>query len=847
MKSEKISFLIGAFVTILISALSAYYLNEKDKLDLYQTDSSVVRQLANFNNRLNDLKMTTLSHPLPNSPVALVAIDDAAIEEFGRWPWSRETIRQITEKAIENQAKLMAYDIIFSEKESYSDADQKFADFISQNKEHIILGTTSSDNIDQKLKPYQDICATEAFYRTGGRSLVQLNLSLSVIDPKPDWQTMDWKSVFHPIFNQAEKDAENEALIKYNKVSADQLSDSQKNYLKVLQARNINNYCARWLTPDDSLTDQTVKQNILNQIQTVSALPVQQYLGWTTNIPQIQSAAELTASFNTKLDPDGIIRNYPLLYRAGLQTENTFIPSLALQAYLTGMNYRAELKFVDGEKSKRIESFKIYDSFKEPELLIADIPVDAMARMKINYYGPQYTLPTFSAQELLSSSDEMKVVIAGKLENVKKALFLKDRILIMGATAIGINDLRNTPFQNAYPGPEIHVTALTNLMEKNFVQNWAYELQFLPWIILIIGLIASFIWSKASALTAVTSFFASIILTIAIDFLIYAKLHLFVASVFILIALFFSFLCILIYKYFSEERKKLEIRKAFSKYVSPKVVDELMKSEKNLELGGKKENLTAFFSDLRGFTTLSEKLDPQQLVFLLNKYLTIMTKEVFKAEGTIDKYMGDAIMAFFGAPLAQKDHAENACLCALESMKRLRELQIEFEAKGYPKLDIGIGINSGDMSVGNMGSETIQNYTVMGDAVNLASRLESINKEYGTHIIMGEETYKKVNHRFLCREVDLVRVKGKLQPVRIYELISERSEAAVFQAWYDQYSLAYRAYQNRNFAEALVEFKKAQVLAATDTVSEIYIERSEDYLQEPPSADWDGVYTMKTK
>lgn len=847
MKSEKVSFLIGAFVSVSVSLLAAHYLNEKEKLDVFQSDSAFIRQLTNLDNRLSDLKMIAAKKPISNANMALVAIDDASIEQLGRWPWSRETIRQITENAFENQAQLMAYDIIFSEKELYTDADQKFADFIQKNKEHIILGTTSSDNVNQNLKPYQDICASEAFYRNDGRNLVKLNLTLSVVDVNPDGQVMDWKRYFAPIFTDAEKTAEVEVLSQYHKSSVTELSEAEATYLKVLKARNINNFCALWLTDDDQITSGKEKAELLSHIQAVRALPVQQYLGWMTNIKPIQDASELTASFNTKLDPDGIIRNYPLFYRAGLQTENTLIPSLAFQAYLSGKSYRAEIVFKDAPDAKHIASIKVYDPAMTPESLITEIPTDAMGRLKINYYGPQYTLPTISAQELLSHSTDMKVVIRGESIRVKKKDFLKDRILVMGATAIGINDLRNTPFQNAYPGPAIHLTVLGNLLQNQFIHSWPSQTKYLPWLIFIIGLLTAYYWSQTTALKAIGSVLGMMLLGGILDFVVFLKFQILISSLFILVSLALSFLCILIYKYFSEERKKLEIRKAFSKYVSPKVVDELMKSEKNLELGGKKENLTAFFSDLRGFTTFSEQLDPQQLVLVLNSYLTTMTKEVFKAEGTIDKYMGDAIMAFFGAPLKQSDHAERACECALQSIKRLYELQVEFAAKGYPKLDIGIGINSGDMSVGNMGSETIQNYTVMGDAVNLASRLESINKAYGTRIMIGEETYKKVSHRFLCREVDFVRVKGKIKPVRIYELISEKTDAAVFSKWIDQFHEAYRAYQAKNFSEALAGFQQVRSLVDSDPVSDLYIERSKDYLELPPPADWDGVYTMKTK
>ena len=233
------------------------------------------------------------------------------------------------------------------------------------------------------------------------------------------------------------------------------------------------------------------------------------------------------------------------------------------------------------------------------------------------------------------------------------------------------------------------------------------------------------------------------------------------------------FVVLTFYKYFTEERTKRQLKGTFEKYVSPSIVAEVLADPSNIELGGKKVEMTVMFSDVRGFTTISEKLDPRALSSLLNSYLTPMTNLVFKHKGTLDKYMGDAIMSFWGAPIHFPDHAVHACRCALAMLVKLKELQADYRAKGLPEIDIGIGLNSGDMSVGNMGSDTVRSYTVMGDAVNLASRLEGINKQYGTRIIISEFTYKAVKDSFVTREVDWVRVKGKTEPVRIFELISE--------------------------------------------------------------------------
>lgn len=315
---------------------------------------------------------------------------------------------------------------------------------------------------------------------------------------------------------------------------------------------------------------------------------------------------------------------------------------------------------------------------------------------------------------------------------------------------------------------------------------------------------------------------------------------------------FFNFVGITSYKYFTEEKKKQELKGTFAKYVSPAVVDEILKDPENIELGGKKVELTVMFSDVRGFTTISEKLDPRALSDLLNSYLTPMTDLVFETKGTLDKYMGDAIMAFWGAPIPLEDHPKRAANCALLMLKKLKELQFEYMQKGLPSIDIGIGLNTGDMSVGNMGSNTVRSYTVMGDAVNLGSRLEGINKEYGTRIIISEFTQSRIADDFITREVDWVRVKGKAQPVRIFELIGNRAPGPlqadeVMLRLLPSFESGFQLYHERRFAEARQAFTEALAIKPDDECSKLYLERCQDYIQEPPDSDWDGVYTMKTK
>ena len=274
------------------------------------------------------------------------------------------------------------------------------------------------------------------------------------------------------------------------------------------------------------------------------------------------------------------------------------------------------------------------------------------------------------------------------------------------------------------------------------------------------------------------------------------------------------------------------------------MVEQILKKPEMLKLGGARRDVTVFFSDIAGFTTISEKMDPEPLVRFLNIYLGAMTNIILGRQGTLDKYEGDAIMAFWGAPISQEDHAVRACNAALECQKKLGELRLDWERQNLPPFRVRIGLNSGEAIAGNMGSESRFDYTVMGDNVNLASRLEGINKQYGTELMVSEATRTLIGDDFVCRELDLIRVKGKDKPVRIFELVGKKDEVApemvqkigVFQK-------ALEFYRSKNFMAAIEKFKTI----ANDPPSGVFAHRCEVFIQNPPAADWDGVWTFTEK
>jgi adenylate cyclase len=301
-----------------------------------------------------------------------------------------------------------------------------------------------------------------------------------------------------------------------------------------------------------------------------------------------------------------------------------------------------------------------------------------------------------------------------------------------------------------------------------------------------------------------------------------------------------------LYRVLVEEREKRQLRGEFQQYVSPEVIRRLLVNPKIVL--PRKTEISILFSDIRGFTSISEQLDAQELALLLSSYLTEMTRVIFKNRGTLDKYMGDAVMAFWGAPFDEPRHAEKSCRGALDMMAKLRELQVAWKAEGRPVLEIGIGINSGVASVGNMGSKLRKGYTAMGDSVNLASRLEGLNKDFGTRILISEFTFGQIaGAKFVIRELDLIRVKGKSQPVKIYELLGDEASAPEIAEMADEFRKARIAYTDRNWREAQRSFEKFLERWPDDAPAKVFLARSKEHLADEPAPDWDGVYEMKHK
>ena len=453
-------------------------------------------------------------------------------------------------------------------------------------------------------------------------------------------------------------------------------------------------------------------------------------------------------------------------------------------------------------------------------------------KMLINYYSEP------GGYEYISFSDVYNDLINPD--------FFRGKIVLIGATAPNLHDDVIVPIsEKAMPGVEVNANLVQSILTRDFINKQDNFSAIV--LIMLMSLLTGILLYKFRILIV------TIILVVLFVIYIFTSIYVFDSYGIIMILLYplvstiFVFVSVVVSYYRTEEKSRKWITSVFGKYVSPVVIENLIKNPDSLNLGGEKRNITIFFSDIRGFTSISEKLSPEELVHLLNEYLTEMTSIILKNQGLIDKYMGDAIMALWGAPLDLSDHQEIACRSSLEMIEKLCELKEKWKKEGIPSFDIGIGLNSGNAVVGNMGSSSRFDYTAMGDNVNLASRLEGLNKIYGTNIIISDNTFKSVKHKFEIRKLDIVRVKGKNKPIPIYELISEKNRIDLKQSdFLNNFENGLNLYLKREWKAAIKLFEKAHSYKE-DKSSSIFIKRCKDFIKNPPPKDWDGVWDIITK
>jgi adenylate cyclase len=547
------------------------------------------------------------------------------------------------------------------------------------------------------------------------------------------------------------------------------------------------------------------------------------------NLPNLERAAAGRGLFSIRTERDGIVRRVPMV----MGVEGKIVPALTLEL----------LRVFTGSSAILIRT----DESGIGSVAVAglELTTDRNGRVWV-YFSPHDKTRYVSAKDVIEGNAAADK-FAGKL-------------VLVGTSAIGLLDAKTTPVHPAMPGVEVHAQLLEAALTNSLLAS--------PSSAIIIEVIGAYIAGTTLALLApfasALALFATALLAatalIAGSWILYSRYQMLFDATFPLIVTLSVYMSMVLIGYFREQRERRRIRSAFAQYLSPTLVEQLAKSRKRLVLGGEERNVTVLFSDVRGFTTISEtyKDDPQGLTRLLNRYLTPVTNAIIARNGTIDKYMGDAVMAFWNAPLDDPAHESDACHAALDMLERIDALNREREREAFTTgsrfvpIKIGIGINTGRCTVGNMGSDLRFQYTVMGDGVNLASRLEGQTKDYQLSIIVGSSTAVAVSEQFALLEIDSIRVKGKTEAEVIYTIVGrvDVAEAPEFMSLQDHWSNVLVCYRKQDWAGAM----KAIELCRFDCerfaligLIDVYEARIRRLEQSPPASDWDGVFTAETK
>ena len=563
------------------------------------------------------------------------------------------------------------------------------------------------------------------------------------------------------------------------------------------------------------------------------------YQSFTGNLEELQGAAKAGGFMNPTPDPDGNIRRLILLAQVG----DNYYESLALATARVGLGASRIKPILFSEKETRLsgDAHLEYGALKALRLnskpQATYIPLDRNLTVRINYRGPGG--PRGGQYRYVSAVDVLKDRAPVDL--------LADTIVLIGTTSAGLKDLRPAPVNIDYPGVEMHANIITSILDGDFKQepDFSVGLQLVQAVV--VGILLGLLLAVLTPLLSILVSLGAAAGVIGTNYWMYQELNWVVpvaASLLLVIALFVFNVA---WGYLFEYRKGRAMVSLFGEYVAPELVAEMAANPENYSMEGESRDLTVLFCDVRGFTTISEGLDPNALREYINIYLTAMSEDIRGNRGTLDKYIGDAVMAFWGAPVELPDHAARAVATALKMQETARALNENFIARGWPPLKIGIGLNTGEMRVGDMGSKIRRAYTVMGDAVNLGSRLEGITKVYGVGIAVGDATTRAAP-QFAYRELDRVRVKGKNEPVPIFEPLGldagiDAAQRATLDQWHDALRLV-REQQWERAGQLLQALHAAQ---PDDLLYTLYLERIAYYRDHPPGPDWDGVTTFETK
>jgi adenylate cyclase len=824
--------------------------------------------LLAFERKLLDLKFQWRGRIDVDPKVVIAAGDEETIRAFGRWgTWDRENYAAIIKNLVAAGAEVVAFDMVFADSVGVDNAHAEQIGALLKEKDL----ANSIGNL--AVATAEGSPATPA-------ELAALAFSAKAVEDH--WAAAtDGDARLAEVYDEHATRVVQGAVINTEpedgkvRVVTDYAHD-----LEVLDTFLLRGYGFGWkvtelsdanrnngaeatvaaldVHPDSKASDLDGVIEVKGEL----VLPDQGFLDVASNV----------GFFSAYVDPDGVLRRLPLVYRIG----DVFLPALSLSTSAAWFGANPLLLADPFYKRNGAARGLAEVGFPRDDGSVVNVPVDINGRLMINYYGPSgppdkdlpddkrgafprvplsdvYCAdlpPTKPDDKDLDDTGRERWSRCAERSHTIETLtpIVKGKVVLVAVTAIGTFDQRVTPFSPNVPGTEIHAAAIQNIIDGRALKRPTLHVQVEMLLILVVGLLFGLVLPRLPVAAGVLFLAAFVGAWWAVDWNVLFRANRWFYDVPLVVQMSTTWAAITVWGYLTTGREKAQLKAEFSTVLAPTVVDQLLSNPAMAGLGGTERELTVMFSDIRGFTTMSEKLSPEGLTQFLNEYLTPMTEILIKHEGTLDKYMGDAIMAFWGAPIEQKDHAARACVTAVEMLEELEVLKAKWRAEGKPEIDIGIGLNSGLMRVGFMGSARMRNYTLLGDNVNLGSRLEGTNKNYGTHIIVSEVTFVQARSVVHGRRLDAVRVKGKKEPVNIYEVIGKGPMPAEVAAFVAPFEHGLAAFQKQQWEVAEANFKAAiAARGGSDPPSDVYLERIEHFREEPPPADWDGVYDFKTK
>lgn len=767
--------------------------------------------------------------PPPQWKVAIAALDERSIQKFGPPPWRRTVHAQLVDRLSDLGAASIAFDMTFEQPSPTPMADAR---------EELMARLDDGPLADAQ----KELDGTAGALERVSRRIAKLRRPTSakkmagIVEAAAlsNRETASGLGTFRRRLTRLPEAEDPDAIF------ADAIRRSQRVVLGVVNLSRFEAEAVGWdaqraQVAVGRVASSTISELVVYEDGLTRILPgklafeqglYRRFFGMQAPAPALAAATPHFASLNAAPDDDGVNRRIPLV--GNIKGTGVLLPGLALKAV---------------EVARQPDIIEVVGAMDDPaphRIQVGDLGVNVElgATTTLDWYG-----------RFLDS--EMPIVsIADLLEGKVPEEQVRDRVVFVAATAIGTHDQRVTPLERAVPGVYIHATLAQNLLDDQVMTRPVYVVALELGIILLFGLICGVIMTRVHLLGQLVVAACLIGTWLVLDQKVLFDAGLVVYAVLPVVQVFITLLAVTMWSFLVEQRERRKTRTAFGRYLSPKVMEQVLSDpEEYLKLGGRRYEATVLFSDVRGFTTISEALTPEALGLLLNQYMTPMTNIVFEYNGTLDKYIGDAVMAFWGAPVERSDHARLACEAALEMFRVVEQLNEQFTEEGLPHIAIGVGISSGPMTIGNMGSDDHFAYTALGDRVNLGARLEGQTKEYGVDTLISEDTYLAVKEFMLCRELGSLRVKGKQEPVRIYELIGPHEDHADRLSLVNTFHEGLQAFRARDWDGASEHFQRARALAGAngDKSSDLYIQWCHEYRQSPPPQEWDGVRTATSK